>query len=144
MPGGALMLVAMIASSTNSFRGRDDPAPATPVASGSLKPGDQAVLGLQGGGRKLVWLARSEADWDAMLDAENAISKDLLALMIAQGRMPMVPTGTPVVIEKRATFTAFVQIISANSMASPAGFKWRCFGRIRSTARVENQQEEYL
>lgn len=78
----------------------------------NAQPGDRVVLGYRGGKGSQVFLGRTLSDFDALVEAQNADSKDLLAVLIAKGRVLMVPAGTQVVVEKRPAGSGFVHIVS--------------------------------
>jgi hypothetical protein len=89
------------------------PAPATsPVADNT------ATLELPGG--QGVWLATSDADWNDLLDAENAAAEGgpgagaAIRLMGESGRARKYPNGTRVRILKASPLSRFVEVIDGD------------------------------
>lgn len=78
----------------------------------NAQPGDRVVLGYRDGKGSQVFLGRTLSDFDALVEAQNAESKDLLAILISQNRVLMVPAGTQAVVEKRPAGSGFVHIVS--------------------------------
>ena len=86
--------------------------PQAPPPPFEARPGDRVALGYRGGKGSQVFLGRTFSDFDALVEAQNAESKDLLSILIAQNRVLMVPAGTQAVVEKRPAGSGFVHIVS--------------------------------
>jgi hypothetical protein len=137
----ALFLVSALNAPRGGRSGGGTPAPspgpsatAAAPAGAALHAGDPARLDLPGA--NVVWLATTDDDWDALLDAENIGAKGgpgslaPISRLAEAGRARCYANGTPVIVRKTAFMSIFVEIAEGED-AGRSGWVQREFVKPR-------------
>jgi hypothetical protein len=112
----AIAAVGLIVVLVMAGRDREPDRPGVAVPSTATRVGDLGTLHLPGGGGE-VWLATSEEDWDAMLEAQDAAARggpgsgEALSRLAAAGRVRAYASGTRVRVTKISSSSRFVEVL---------------------------------